>query len=609
MRTVLRVAGLSLAGTVTIGPLSFPVPAVAGSRGSEGGPANRPDGSVLLTSPADAALGRRRVALETAGSRWDLEFAVPAPEVSGIAGAADLAAPGSWVIHWPLTPDQWETIHASKPTLVVLGNARTLFAEGEAFALAIRDIRERLGGAPAVWAPRIALPHRLAFLTYAGIDLLDTTEALWRAHNGIYLDETLGELDRTASLGRCACRHCLGVEPDVGFHVRHVFRREGALVAAAIRAGRLRELVEARLTAEPALAELLRYADRAWAQLLDQRTPVVGLGKLGYVLRESQRRPEVTRFLQRLEERYRPPASKELLLVLPCSKTKPYRASPSHRRYWRALENLGRLDRVHVASVTAPLGVVPRELEDVYPARHYDIPVTGEWDEAERAAVVRCLSHLIRNGGYRSVICHLDPVEYGFLRSALPDSLPSVWTSGDDRTLSPPALDAMRRAVEGALCSLPSRGSGPLFTVREELREVAAFQFGRAAADLLFAEPARLMGRPWFQRLTDGRHTDLATWREERGLFQLTAAGGQRMLPAHPLEVEVGEGLTLSGDLFTPGVVRADRQIRSGDAVLLTRGGTLLAVGEAELPGPLMVELPHGRAVTVRHRVRPGTTH
>lgn len=105
--------------------------------------------------------------------------------------------------------------------------------------------------------------------------------------------------------------------------------------------------------------------------------------------------------------------------------------------------------------------------------------------------------------------------------------------------------------------------------------------------------------------MTDGKGKDLATWAEERGLFQLTAAGGARILPASALWVEVDPGVTLTGDLFTPGVRSADPTIAPSDAVLLVRAGSLLGVGEAVLSGALMTELPRGLAVKVRHRVRP----
>ena len=71
------------------------------------------------------------------------------------------------------------------------------------------------------------------------------------------------------------------------------------------------------------MAEMLRYADRELAPWLDQRAPVAFTESRTYVLAESHRRPEMARFRRRLIERYRPPPSKSVLLLVPCSRTKP----------------------------------------------------------------------------------------------------------------------------------------------------------------------------------------------------------------------------------------------------------------------------------------------
>lgn len=605
-RVVQQLEGLALAGRVTVGPVAWTAPGVAWA-----GTELPPSGLFELTLAADteAPVGRRVVELRGPSGRVRIDYPVPVPEASGEPGALTEASTGAWVVHWPLAPGQWETLASARAELIVLGNARALLRDGEPFVRAIRELRQRAGSAPALWAPRVALPHRLAFLAYLGIDLLDTTEGRGEAAGGIVANATLGPLGAGGPGPRaeCDCAECRSGGPAGEAHVAATFDRELRLVRAALAHGRLRELVEARLTAEPALAELLRYTDRDLGALLEERTPVVGTEVRGYVLRESTRRPEVRRFLDRLVTRYRPPPSKEVLLLLPCSRTKPYRSSPSHRRYLAALDGLPRLARLHVVSVTSPLGLVPRELEDVYPARQYDIPVTGEWDEEERRRVLRALQHLLDTGRYRAVVVHLDPNEYAFVRGA---TFPSevVWSSSDDRTLSPEALESLRAQVARVLEPTAPVPGGPLATVREELQEIAAFQFGRDGAERLFAEPIRLVGRPWAQRVQDGQHTDLASWQDRRGLFHLTVAGGERLRARQVLEVEVAADIPLQGDLFTPGVVRADPAIRIGDAVVLVRNASLVGVGEAALPGPLMRELPHGLAVRVRHRPRSGTS-
>jgi archaeosine synthase alpha-subunit len=585
MRIAGRLEGLAVTGAGSIGSLSLELPSLLGPAGAvASGP--------ILINPAGAAPGRRRLRLEQASASLDLDFAVPTPEISGEAGIAEPIGEGTWLLHLPLAPAEWERVRLAAPELLLLGNARALFDHGRSFVEALGEIRRRLGAAPLLWAPRVAVPERLALLVYLGVDLLDTTEGLWRGAEGQPPDETLGPMPRARDAPS---------SPVPTDHILAAYASEMARVRQAIVDGRLRELVEVRLGSEPAQAELLRHADRMLTDLLEERTPVISDRMGRYVYRESQRRPEVRRYRQRFAERYLPPPSKRVLLLLPCSQTKPYRYSRSHRRFARALEGLSGLPWLHSVSVTSPLGVVPRELEDLPPARHYDIPVTGEWDEEERGYVRAGLQHLLSSGAYRSVIAHLDPKEYSFLSDTFPAGLELTWTLLDHRSTSPEALTALRTAVEAALPSGSPPG-GPLAVVREELEALAGVQFGIAAAKALFQPPVRLHGRPWFQRLTEVSGKYLATWQESRGLFQLTMEGARRLDVAGTPGVEYEPKLELLGDLFTPGVRAADRGIRAGDAVILRREGVLAAVGEAALPGALMTELPRGLAVQVRHR-------
>ena len=597
-RTLERLEGLALLGRATVGPLALETPALLEGRAEgESGP-----GLSLRSVPAP--VGRRGLAISTAEAHLEVEVPILSPEVSGEGAGVYPIGPRAFLLHPPMRVDAVAAARKEQPELLVLGNAHALWADGLPFVRAIREIREAFGAGPLLWTPRAALPHRVALLAYLGVDLVDTTEANLVASRGVYLDLVLGPRSPAPAPSEraCDCPACSS-EPPVALadHALAVSRRAVSEARAAARAGRLRELVEARLVSEPALAEMLRYADRELGGMLEERAPVALEGSHDYVLLESHRRPEMVRFRSRVLERYRPPPSKSVLVLVPCSKTKPYRRSRSHRRFWGALEGLVPLERVHLVSVSSPIGIVPRELEDLPPARHYDIPVTGEWEESERAFVRKGIAHLRASGNYRSTVVHLDPEEYSFLASDLPPSEFVRWTLKDDRTTTNDAVAALRSAVGRALEGDRPVPGGPLSVVREELEALASVQFGPDAARRLFVPPVRLSGRPWFQRVTDGQ-SDLATWREERGLFHLTVAGARRLWPHPPLAVEVDPGVTLEGDLFVPGVRHADEAIRTGDAVVLVRDGRLAGVGEAALPGRLMTELTRGLAVRVRHR-------
>ncbi len=595
MRAVRSLEGLALEGTATLGPLRLRVPTLLAARASREGAS----GPYLLAAPSPS--GSRRTVLGDGQNELVLETPILAPEIAPGGGLVPIS-PEVVLLHAPADRAALRELRARRPELIILANARTLWAEGEPLVAALRAIREEVGAEPLLWAPRVGLPHRLPLLAYLGVDLVDTTEGELRAAQGELLDPALGPRAVPASGERgCDCPVCTAVPPGpLAGHAHAAFHRAELELRAAMARGALRELVEARLAAEPALVELLRYADRELAGLLESRSPVAQTASHTYVLAESLRRPEMRRFRDRLVERYRPPPSKTVLLLVPCSRTKPYRLSPSHRRFARALEGLRAAERVHVVSISSPIGAVPQELEDLPPARHYDIPVTGDWSAEERELVVRAVGHLVAAGSYRSVLAHLDPEEYDFLLTSLPTSLEQHRTVVDARPTGPASIARLREALVASLAPERSVAGGPLVVVAEQLRELASLQFGRIAAERLFARPLRLAGRPWFQRLTDGHH-DLASVREERGLYHLTVAGAERMGDAVP-RVDVEPGLSLEGDLFVPGILGADPTIRAGDAVGLFQAGRLAAVGEAALPGPLLTELRRGLGVQVRHR-------
>ena len=60
--------------------------------------------------------------------------------------------------------------------------------------------------------------------------------------------------------------------------------------------------------------------------------------------------------------------------------------------------------------VTSPLGLVPRDLEEVWPAGHYDIPVTGDWtqDEVNRVQNDRCTC------GEEAISCNHQPLGFDY---------------------------------------------------------------------------------------------------------------------------------------------------------------------------------------------------
>ena len=200
----------------------------------------------------------------------------PGPEVSGVAGSAQRSGDGSWLLHWPLDDTQWGALVAARPDLVVLANARVLLAEGEPFVQGDPRDPRTVGGSsrPVDAAGRRAPPPRLPDLPGNRPPRHDRDHLAGQRGNLLRPRDGSSEPARTPEERWCDCSACRGSgPPDRVAHALALLERERRAVVSATGSARLRERVEARLTSEPLLAELLRYADGHLAGLLDERTP------------------------------------------------------------------------------------------------------------------------------------------------------------------------------------------------------------------------------------------------------------------------------------------------------------------------------------------------
>jgi archaeosine synthase len=527
-----------------------------------------------------------------------LHFEVPAPEVDTLAGAAQQASERVISVRTPLSAVAKERLNAEPWDLVIWSNARGDWTGSETFVRNALELRAVAGPAPVIWAPRVALPGRLALLRALGIDLVDTTEGLVRLAEGV-----LSRVEGPDPISSPAREGAPRSAPAWIEALERDYLEEDERVRRAVRGGRLRELVESRLPFEPVLGEMVRYLDRDGYALQEEHTPVRGEGIRPYGTKEAQHRPEMERFRRRFLERYRPPPSKRLLVIVPCSRTKPYSRSPSHRRFWGALEAGGGLPGVHLVSVTSPLGLVPRELESVYPAAHYDIPVTGDWDEEERTWVRSALTHLLSFPNYEGVLVHLPKSEMGWLSEGLLAAKYVSWTVPGQAASARESLGRLSAEVQEFWKGRGGPPSKMMVALREEFAALARFQFGEGSPARLFEEGVRLMGRPWFHRLVGQDGTTLATWKEAGGLWRLTSTGAKLLADSLPgYLTEVRGGIELQGDLFAPGALRGGSDLRPGDETILVREGQVLGVGEALVPGSWMGRITRGMVVKVRHR-------
>jgi archaeosine synthase len=317
----------------------------------------------------------------------------------------------------------------------------------------------------------------------------------------------------------------------------------------------------------------MRLMDQEEA-LLEPCTPVARPTPFIATTSEALRRIEVTRWGRRVVERS-PPPFHEVAILLPCSARKPYSTSLSHHKFTRGVGG-----RAHELIVTSPLGLVPRELERVYPAAHYDVPVTGHWDREELTLISSVIAKYLGRHHYRRVLAHLDGGALEAAQMAADACRIQLEVTAAGHPTEPASLASLDAALEGE-----RRRPGDV------VRGVLAWQFGVTVE----TRGMVIRGRPPQERVEKGGRI-LFTIDARTGLLRPTFEGWALIHEGYRVGIDA---FTPKGDILAPGIISADEQIREGDEVLVMGEG-LSATGRAAMGGPEMLRSRHGVAVRVR---------
>ncbi len=231
-------------------------------------------------------------------------------------------------------------------------------------------------------------PFMFSLAVALGCDLFDSAAYAKYARQERYMTEhgttRLSELRYFP----CSCPVCRKNDPKSMLEMEKVERQkmlaehnlyvsfsEIRLIKQAIVEGRLWEHLELRAHGHPSLLQALKSL-RKHAEYLETQSPVTKRRGLFFFSSLGLARPEVIRHRKRLFGRYSPPKAK-LLVLLPQTRMKPFHKSNEFRRFLeRVRRKLGdEIDDSHVCIYAAPFGIVPIELDEVYPLSQYQIAI------------------------------------------------------------------------------------------------------------------------------------------------------------------------------------------------------------------------------------------
>ncbi len=486
---------------------------------------------------------------------------------------------GITVLRLPLTGD--ETIPEDSEA-VVIPNAFDVKGDFRRTVDQVMKARKIAGFNRLLIMCGIAEPADLALLVYMGVDAVDDSFCRAAGADGISLIPE----GRVSAGADCSGDNVSEMDGEIGKIVRF------------IGAGRLRELVDQRSFSSAGEVAALRIFDADGYGYQEECCSTVGC-RFSCNTTQALRRPDIARYQKMLSERYTVPPHKKILLLLPCSAKKPYHTSKTHKLFASAIHTAQHDTLVHEVIVTSPLGIVPRELDAMYPANSYDIPVTGEWKCEEKATIRRMLKELMEKGHYEKVVCHLGE-DAELVEGICGDMAETV--VGDP--VSPKSLENLDRALRDAAKGMEAVDY--LVDRREAVRSVLSFQFGKDAADAIMDENTYGIGKfPYWKVFREDpedrkKKTQLCMMSPERGMFSLTLEGAEIVAGLGKNTVEI-QDFELKGSLFAVGVEKADHSLRIGDEAIAVCNGKVKGVGVAAMCGEEMEQMKRGIAVKMRH--------
>jgi 7-cyano-7-deazaguanine tRNA-ribosyltransferase len=229
-------------------------------------------------------------------------------------------------------------------------------------------------------------PFMFALAIALGCDFFDSAAYAIFAREDRYMTETGTARLRELEYFPCSCPVCTKTSPEKAIALRKSARQaflakhnlytcfsEIRQIKQSIMEGTLWEHLGMRAHGHPALLRAVKELAK-YKHYLEENSPVTKKSGLFFFDSLDLSRPEILRHKTRLSKRYSPPKTAKLLLLLPQTRTKPFHKSWEHQEALKMVQRkLGaKTSRVHVCTYTAPFGVVPTELDEVYPLSQHE---------------------------------------------------------------------------------------------------------------------------------------------------------------------------------------------------------------------------------------------
>lgn len=259
-------------------------------------------------------------------------------------------------------------------------------------------------------------PIMFSLAVALGCDLFDSAAYAIYARNNRYMTPNgthrLEELDYFP----CPCSKCTKTTPKVVSELptkqRQTFLAEHNLytcqaeikkIKQAIKNGRLWEHLQTRAHSHPTLLQALKKLKKH-EDYIEKHSPATKKSGIFFYDHTDLARPYVVRHRKKITEQYSLPKEAEILLLIPQTRTKPLHKSKELKPIKKLLQDTfeQHLNKIHTCFYAAPFGIIPIELDEVYPLSQHE--TTLPLDKETIEYVTRQTANYIKNTNYKIVI-------------------------------------------------------------------------------------------------------------------------------------------------------------------------------------------------------------
>lgn len=519
------------------------------------------DDNIPTTLTVESKLNLSPPDFSEKGPNWKVSIGHVLPPSLEEADAGEPAGIG------PLLPVSWQRLSHDEslidsdlmPAIVVLVDAAQLATQPERLVKSIHVLKNRFPGA-LLWTPGIGGPDNAAVLCWFGVDIFDLSRSRICHSSGVILS-TNGPRMPVEPMGETS-----NMEVQI-----EQWRQSLASIKSHLSSGNLRSLVDKQSLNSPKLVEHLRVHDKICTTQKGLLSSHVDKDKqLDCSSSSSLNDPVVGEWYDFISKSYRAPEGLDkVLILLPCSARKPYRFSKSHGRFMRAINN----NSCHEVMVTSPLGLVPRDLEEVWPASHYDIPVTGDWTSDEVLRTQETLLSLLKRHDYKLVINH-SSMKLTTGNVELIETREGMSAGQHD------ALENLSSAVKDALdkYEVPNRRNN------KSLMDTFASVARKQMKNDTWLQGVSIRGKPPFWRLElNGKQ--IALWSIDRRGFSFSKAAIPILHENNSLsKMVLKSGIKWKGDIFYSNIEDFDSDIKAGNDILVYQEGNPVGLARAVAP-------------------------